>query len=149
MENILKYKQCITVGLFSLTTKRYFVFFSWLWLMPITSLSHLMLVATAIFERSVLGKSLEADALNIPNSKPICNSEEPLSFVIVGDEAFPLKRYLLRSYPRVSTWNDESKKMYNYRLSRARRVVENAFGILTQHCRLFCGRIRVLQTQTK
>jgi hypothetical protein len=43
-----------------------------------------------------LGRSLEADALNIPNSKPPPKSEEPLPFVIVGDEAFPLKRYLLR-----------------------------------------------------
>jgi hypothetical protein len=32
--------------------------------------------------------------LNVSNSKPPLNSEEPLSFVIMGDEAFPLKKYL-------------------------------------------------------
>jgi hypothetical protein len=75
-----------------------------------------------------LGKSLEADALSIPNSKPHTRSEKPLPFVTVSDEILPLKRYLLRPYPGVSTRNDESKKIYNYKLSRARRVVENAFG---------------------
>jgi hypothetical protein len=90
-----------------------------------------------------LEKSLEADALNIPNSKRPPSSEKPLPFVIVGDEAFPVKRYLLRPYPGVSTRNDENMKIYNYRLSRARRVVDNAFGVLSKKCRLFCGRIRL------
>jgi hypothetical protein len=43
-----------------------------------------------LFTRSILGKSLEANKLNVSNSKPPPNSEEPLPFVIVGDEAFPL-----------------------------------------------------------
>jgi len=77
--------------------------------------------------------------LNIPNSKPPPNSEEPLSFLIVGDKASPLKKY----YPGVSALNDESKQIYNYRLSRARQVVENAFSILTQKFRLFYGRIQL------
>jgi len=61
-----------------------------------------------LFTRSILGKSLEPNMLNIPNSKPPPNIEEPLPFVIVGDEAFPLKKYLLRPYPGVSAQNDES-----------------------------------------
>jgi hypothetical protein len=58
----------------------------------------------------------------------------------VSDKEFPLKRYLLRPYPGFSAQNDESKQICNYRLSRARRVVENAFGILTQKFNLFYGR---------
>jgi len=95
-----------------------------------------------LFTRSILGKSLEANTLNIPNSKPPPSNEEPLPFVIVGDEAFPLKKYLLRPYPVFSARNDENKQIYNYRLTRARRVVENAFGVLTQKFRLFYGRIQ-------
>jgi hypothetical protein len=90
-----------------------------------------------------LGKSLEANTLNIPISKPTPNSEEPLPFVTVGDETFPLKKYLLRPYPGVSARNDENKQIYNYRMTRARRVVKNAFGVLTQKFRLFYGRIQL------
>ena len=86
---------------------------------------------------------MEASTLNISNSKPPLNSEESLPFLIVGDEAFPLNQYLLRPYPGVSARNDESKQIYNYRLTRARRVVENAFGVLTQKFRLFYGRIQL------
>ena len=46
-----------------------------------------------LYTRSILGKSLEANTLNIPNSKSPPNSEEPLPFLIVGEEAFPLKKY--------------------------------------------------------
>jgi len=96
-----------------------------------------------LFTRSILGKSLEANTLNISNSKPPPNSEEPPPLLIVGDEAFLLNKYLLRPYPGISARNDDSKQIYNYRLSRARRVVENAFGILTQTFRLFYGRIQL------
>ncbi|CAG4941905.1 unnamed protein product [Parnassius apollo] len=55
-----------------------------------------------------------------------------LRYLISGsDEAFPLKRNLLRPYPR-SSGISEKERIYNNRLSRARRVVENAFGILYQ-----------------
>jgi hypothetical protein len=96
-----------------------------------------------LFTRSILGKSLEANTLNIPNSKPPPKSEEPLPFVIVGDAAFPLKKYLLRPYLGVSARNYKSKQIYNYRLSRAQQVVQNAFGILTQTFKIFYVKIQV------
>jgi hypothetical protein len=90
-----------------------------------------------------LGKSLEANTLDVSNSKPPPNSEETLTFVIVDDEAFLLKKYLLLPYPGVAALNDESKKICNYRLLVARQVVENAVSILTQKLRLFYGRIQL------
>jgi hypothetical protein len=60
----------------------------------------------------------------------------------VGDEAFPLKKYLLRPYPGVSTLSNASKHSYNYTLSRAYRNFENASSILTQKFRLFYCRIQ-------
>lgn len=47
---------------------------------------------------------------------------------VVGDDAFPLKTYLLKPFSNVTL--SKEQKVFNYLLSRARRIVENAFGIL-------------------
>ena len=53
----------------------------------------------------------------------------------MGDEIFPFKPWLLCPYPgRVLQLLE---MIYNYRHSRARRVTENAFGILRARCRVF------------
>lgn len=64
-----------------------------------------------------------------------------LPYVIVGDEAFPLKTYLMRPYSGRNL--PEDKRIFNYRLSRARRVSENAFGMICQKFRLFFGKMQL------
>jgi len=61
--------------------------------------------------------------------------ETTLPFVLLGDEAFPLKENLLRLYPGKNL--TEGQLNFNFRLSRARRVVENAFGILAARFGVF------------
>ena len=60
---------------------------------------------------------------------------ELFPFVLVGDKAFPLKEYLVKSYARPSI--KEREQVANYRISQPRRVVENTFGICTSRLRIF------------
>jgi hypothetical protein len=55
----------------------------------------------------------------------------------MGDEAFPLKTYLLKPCPGSQSKGDNEKSILNYMLSQSRRVVENAFGILNQKFQIF------------
>ena len=58
---------------------------------------------------------------------------------IVADEAFPLRPDIMRPYPRVNRQIKltRAEQIFNYRLGRARRIVENGFGILVQRFRVF------------
>ena len=77
----------------------------------------------------------------LPPPKALPNTDEELPHFLVGDEAFPLQRHLMRPYARVSLVGPEAdeRRIFNYRLSRARRCVENAFGILAQQWRIYRG----------
>lgn len=58
-----------------------------------------------------------------------------LPYVIVADEAFPLQNHIMKPYPFKSP--EPEKKIFNWRLSRARHTVEHAFGILSNRFRVF------------
>ena len=65
---------------------------------------------------------------------------------MVGDEIFQLKDYLVRPYQggrRGKLPIDQA--VFIYRLSRARRVLENSFGILVARWRLFRKPIRAVK----
>lgn len=82
-----------------------------------------------VLSNSKLGKSLDNCVLCISNLRLLPNSiQSPLPLVFVGDEAFPLITNMLRLYPGKNLAEDLS--VFNYRLSRARRIIENAFGVL-------------------
>lgn len=48
-----------------------------------------------VFANSSLGKALHRGSLNIPANSTIPNTDTQVPYVIVGDEAFPLKPYLM------------------------------------------------------
>lgn len=61
--------------------------------------------------------------------------------MIVADDAFPLKEYIQKPYSQIGLTKE--KRIFNYRLSRARRIVENAFGILANHFQVFMTPMRL------
>ncbi|MGH0160334.1 UNVERIFIED_CONTAM: hypothetical protein FKN15_068990 [Acipenser sinensis] len=97
-----------------------------------------------VFASSALGRGMEVKTMNVlsdtylPGAEQLCK----MPYVIVGDAAFPLKTYLMRPYPECSL--PAYKRIFNYRLSRARRIVENAFGILAARRRIFHQNINML-----
>ena len=61
--------------------------------------------------------------MNVPLPVPLPGCIHPVSFSSVGDDAFPLHNNLMKPYPLRNLSSDQ--RIFNYRLSRARRVVEN------------------------
>ena len=87
------------------------------------------------FATSQFGIRLTDGRLDLPNDKAPPECPNLLPYVFVADEAFPLMRNIMRPYHGKKIGVRE--RVYNYRLSRARRVVENAFGILAARFRVF------------
>ncbi|XP_032518470.2 uncharacterized protein LOC116770939 isoform X3 [Danaus plexippus] len=95
-----------------------------------------------ILQSSKFGSKLRNGFLCIPPEKALPHSTQKLPHVFVADEAFPLTENIMRPYPS-HLLNDEKKRIFNYRLSRARRIVENAFGMLQERFELFQKGIKV------
>ena len=81
-----------------------------------------------IFMDSDIYKKFEQGSVGLPEPSPLPGHDKPVPYHLVGDDAFALRTWLMKPYPRRGLSRQE--RIFNYRLSRARRCVENAFGIL-------------------
>ena len=87
------------------------------------------------WSQSRLKNGLEKNTLNLPDPTPFPRRNDPLPYVCTGDDAFPLTVYMMKPYPQKNLGLE--KCIFNYRLSRMRRISENAFGILANRWRVF------------
>lgn len=94
-----------------------------------------------VFRQSSLAKALAQNSLNIPEDKCLPQRQMLVPHVILADGAFPLSDHILKPYPFRDMTDDQ--RIFNYRLSRGRRVVENAFGILANRFRVFLTTINL------
>ena len=96
-----------------------------------------------VFKNSAMYFALENDKFNIsdPRRLPLTENDEndphssSVPFVFVADDAFQLTSYCMKPYGRKNM--TDAQRMFDYRLSRKRRVPENAFGILVKKFRVF------------
>ncbi|XP_068100928.1 GPI inositol-deacylase isoform X2 [Hyperolius riggenbachi] len=87
-----------------------------------------------VFRLSPMGRRLYSQQFDIPEPRPLVEGGEALPHVLVGDEAFGLHVNLLKPFPKRDL--NDRKRLFNFRLTMARRYVESTFGILANKWRV-------------
>lgn len=81
------------------------------------------------FYGSEVGRSIVDNTIELPEDVMINGAKIP--FFFLGDSGFPLCERIITPYTQRQGQPTDDERVFNYRLSRARRCVENAFGILS------------------
>ncbi|XP_061670739.1 uncharacterized protein LOC133498203 [Syngnathoides biaculeatus] len=81
-----------------------------------------------IYNGSELKECIDDGSIGCPPAEPLPNNNEDVPYYLIGDDAFALRSNMIKRYLHRGMIDDE--RGFNYRLSRARCVVENAFCIL-------------------
>lgn len=94
-----------------------------------------------IFKASRMNHSLQRGNLDLPEPRalPQDNTGSRFPFYFVADEAFALKKNLMRPYPKRRL--NDTTRIFNYRLSRGRKSVECAFGMMSQKFQILLNAI--------
>lgn len=92
-----------------------------------------------VFKNCTFAKALNNNLLHIPLPNPLPDRNTPVPYVLVGDDAFAMQRHLLKPYAVRNLTG--TQRVFNYRLSRARRIIENVFGIMSAVFRVLRSRI--------
>ena len=88
-----------------------------------------------VFANSNLGHVIMKDLLPCPKPCYLPGLKEPVPYVFVADDAFPLRLTIIKPYSQCQL--DAERFVANYRISRARRTIEKSFGILAARFRIF------------
>lgn len=87
-----------------------------------------------VFSRSPFGQMFISEQLGIPECANLPGTDVTVPFVAVADAAFPLRTNLMKPYGGKKL--SAEQQIFNYRLSRCRRCIENTFGIMAARWRI-------------
>ena len=85
-----------------------------------------------IFRECGLYQALEQDEAGPPLSEPLPGGDTDVPFLVV-DDVFALRSWMMK--PHAEREMTAAERIFNYMLFRTRRIVENAFGTLTNRYR--------------
>lgn len=86
-----------------------------------------------VFSKCSFNRALNEKKLQLLPPSPLPSREMPVQFMLVADDAFALGPNLIKPFSAKSLSGIE--RVFNYRISRTRRIIENAFGIMSSR---FC-----------
>ncbi|CAK1598760.1 unnamed protein product [Parnassius mnemosyne] len=95
----------------------------------------------SIWKSTGFYKKLENNELDLPPPSILPGADISVPYVFLGDSAFALKNNFMKPFPFKNITHDQ--RIFSYRLSRARRVDENTFAILSSRFRVFRSHIGV------
>ena len=72
-----------------------------------------------VFNCGQLREAIETESLNFPPPEPLPNDDKDMPYFIIGDDAFALKRWMMKPFSLKNMTRHQ--RIFNYRLSRARR----------------------------
>ena len=93
-----------------------------------------------VFSNSSLYHRGQSSTL-FPNLKESISGKD-IPLVLIGDPAYPLLKWLMKAFPDNGRLSCE-QKVFNYRLSRARVVVEHSYGRLKGRWRCLLKRLDI------
>lgn len=100
-----------------------------------------------IFNKCSFAKAMDMNKLSLPEPAPLPGREKAVPFVLVADDAFALRPNLMKPFPGEDL--SAKERVHNLRLSRARHVVENSFGISAKRFQVLRKPIHLDADKTK
>lgn len=99
-----------------------------------------------VFGKSTFQNALDNNTLGLPPPQSLTGRELDVPYLLAADDAFRMQKHILKPYPGRNL--SAGQRIFNYRLSRARRVVENAFGIMTKKFQILYRPIQLNERKT-
>lgn len=100
-----------------------------------------------VFTNCSLHDAFESKQLPLPEPEALPQRCLPVPYIMVADDAFAMTSYMLKPYGYRN--QPAPNRIFNYRLSRARRIIENVFGIMSSKFRVLRKPINLAPNKVK